>query len=447
MAIKKRPTSSAPFLNRESALKALGEHYIVGTDITRGGMYLLNIINSLIQDGNHIFERIPQEVLSGLSKGGRRNVQASVICRAKGSTDGSQHDRYLDSGYTVEQELIGHWAERDGCWSDTPEGDLTRTGRKHQSRYDGSEARIFYDGSDTVYKTINFLRYPSAERFLDRIAIHNTYFPETQLTVEAFGVRDFSDDASEFCVTVRQPFIQGKRPTEKQIEEGMAKRGLVSPPFGAGLFFTDGKGNTLITDVNKNNAVFTEKGNLQVFDCEAMLFDSFGGKYKIPKLKYSDAAVEEIRQSIDVVLPKSVSVREILPTIPEDKQPRLIHELTHTGRLEGLLEDGPWAYHAVQIDPEDPDKLLLSRSGALRLFFRMHDPVFEDGKKLSREEQQAVFEGRSFRRGNCNCHFDLDKGRIVEKKEILKLKLSHKHEVDMKEKNTETKRKGPAMTL
>ena len=384
MAIRKTAQAN-PFLDGESAIAALGT-YIDGTTTSRGGMYLLNVINSYIHEGERIFERIPQEVFGGLPGGGRRNVQASALIRAKRATDGPLHEDLLESGYTAEQELIGNWAERDGSWHDTPEADLISKGHRHRSRYDGSEARIFYNDKSHIYKTLDFSHYESIERGLDRIAIHNALFPEAQMFVAGFGIRDYAEDNDGFCVIIKQPFIKGKVPNKTQIQRSMKERGLKQCSFGAGLFYETPSSETLVTDIHPGNSALTDEGHIVVFDCEAMVNDipGFGGKYKIPELKSNPVSVNKIIDSINAVLPESIPLQNLLSTIPKEFASMVTNELETYGHLNGPLPFGNYNGYIIQKDPEKGGFVLAMSPGKLEQFFRIHIPVRENGENIDK---------------------------------------------------------------
>jgi len=280
---KKEPPTSAdfrdmllPFTHDESAIKALSS-FIDPKDntISREGMYILEITNNLISSKNgksfksNLYQRIPQEVFGGLSEGGRRNVEASLICRAETRADDKEQGKSLASGYTRIQEIIGKWAERDGCWSDTPDTDLLDRGMLHNKYNDGSEAHVFHDSKSKIYKTVDMTHFRDLPKMLDRITLHNATFPETALNIEGFGIREDATDNTGFVVTVSQPFVEGDVPTMEQITRCMEQRGYDKSPDSG--YFVSKLDNTAITDVTPVNSVITPEGNLLVFDCDAYL--------------------------------------------------------------------------------------------------------------------------------------------------------------------------------
>ena len=262
----------SPFIKDESGIEALRYYIRDDNQISRGGMYLLNILTNLIKhNGTNIYQRTPPEILGGLSESNRRNIQAALLCRGYDRTQPEELGEIQLSGYTKEQEIIGKWAERDGCWTDTPETDQLIAGRKHNSLIDGSEAMVFADGTEhKYYKTIVANRYEDIASFIDRITIHNATFPEAALTIEGFGQRETEDDHHGFEVIVSQKDCVGIKPTWEQVVNGMEERGYELASDGK--HFVSIYDNVAITDVNEKNSVWNEDGKvLLVFDCEARL--------------------------------------------------------------------------------------------------------------------------------------------------------------------------------
>ena len=326
------------FTQDESGVKALQSMFDGSNKIQREGMYLLEILNNVISNTNgteKVFQRIPQEVFGGLSEGGRRNVQASLIARSLQGTDKAQQGRIDQTGYTRIQQMIGHWAERDGSWSDTPEADLINKGYYHNPSDDGSEARIFdpEDGGSLI-KTIDFSHYSDFELMLDRIAIHNATFPEMAMTVRGFGMREDAEDNSGFVVIVSQPKAEGTVPTIDQIKDGMKQRFFNRSENG--FFWINGLDNIVVADIHDMNCVLSPEGRLLVFDCEAFL-----------KLFPVDSMKPEIYELSDL-LPnqngyfneekwKEILGDQYTAATAQDKS-EIIRELRRTGKVNGQIE-------------------------------------------------------------------------------------------------------------
>lgn len=327
-----------PFLDRESAIKALQEFIGNGTDISRASMYTLEIINNLISSNNgqqNLYQRIPPEIFGGLPEGGRRNVQASALARANVGADAEKSRTVRKSGYTEIQEIIGHWAERDGSWHDYPEHDLEKAGMRHGKDMDGSEARIFTNKkTKRVYKTIDFSHYNAFELMMDRIAIHNATFPETAMRVEGFGVRDDAIKVdSDFVVIISQPFVEGTTPTPEQIEDGMSVRGYDKTENG--FFFVSRLDNTAIADIHDENAVISPEGNLLVFDNEAFL-----KQFPVDPLSPERIPMNEFLPQKDGKFPTEPWNRllgEKALTTGNQEKSTILKQLRLTGKYNGLV--------------------------------------------------------------------------------------------------------------
>lgn len=373
-----------PFLNQESGIKALQS--FIGSDnlVTREGMYTLEILNNLIQSNygqSNLYQRIPPEVFGGCSEGGRRNVQASLLARAENRSDEPQSREICESGYTRLQEIIGRWAERDGSWHDYPDSDLKKKGMTHVKERDGSEAHIFVDKSNRVYKTIDCSHYNDFQLMLDRINIFNATFPETALRVEGFGLRDDAIiPSNDFVVIVSQPFVEGEKPTMKQIEEGMAARGY--DRTANGFFFVSRLDNTVISDVHDENAVVTSDGKLLVFDSEAFL-------------KYFKT---------ETIVPERVSIKDFMPSpstgkldsdawkkllgneynkYSEEQKSRIYREL----RLTGSCKE-PVNGHSVSLDK--PKKFFREGPGGKAVIYYEGDVLYGDPNAFKDEHVYTV---------------------------------------------------------
>lgn len=426
-----------PFREAENAIAAL-RAYIGPEDnrITRGGMYLLEIINQNAQHETQVSQRLPQTVFPGMPEGGRRHVAASALCRAEGRTDASQQDRILPSGYTRIQEVIGQWAERDGCWSETPEADQLRQGRTHRADLDGSEAHIYFDHGTKVYKTIDASHYITYEHLLDRISIHNAIFPETAMTVEGFGVREDAVDNTGFVVIISQPFVEGEAIADPAVvHEAMKARGFDLPDFAAGWFFVSEDGGLLLTDLHDNNCVLSPQGRVLVFDCEAALntMPTFHGTHRIPELRYTEQGVRKVRAEVDSLLPAVMDredlFRHLMPATEEDVR----EQLRKTGRYDGAVF-GAEGYgsenraYIIQNDPENPRQVLVSTPEKIGRMLRRCTPA-DDGTVFTEKELHRLSNGKGVTKGDTFYAFNLDKGRIDTMKQYqLKKKISSRKE-------------------
>lgn len=324
-----------PFADEESATRAI--QLFLGTDsaVSREAMYTIEIINNLIQSNNgksNLFQRIPPEVFGGMSKGGRRNVAASLICRASHGTGTAQQEGFpgreaAQAERERRQRLIEDFARKDGCWEDDPIANQISQGHRHEDDIDGAESKVFFDDKGLVFKVMNFKNAVDYERFLDRVSSHNATYPEALIHVEGFGRGEDGD----IVTVVRQPQIQGRKPTQTEIDEGMEQRGFNKIGDDVFSFYVSQLENIAISDLNDENCVITKEGNLIVFDCNAMLKtmrlretpEIFAFRDLLPGA-YDD------RAWIAILGPK-------YKDITEQEKSEIVKELRLTGKVNGLV--------------------------------------------------------------------------------------------------------------
>ena len=96
---------------------------------------------------------------------------------------------------------------------------------------------------------------------LDRISLHNAYFPETRLTVLGFG----KDSNNDFKIVVEQPFIKGERISDDEIAQFMEKMGfkLYNPRN-----WTFATPEIYLSDMHDENVIRSQSGNIFVIDCD-----------------------------------------------------------------------------------------------------------------------------------------------------------------------------------
>lgn len=79
-----------------------------------------------------------------------------------------------------------------------------------------------YDNGSFLLKTIGLDYFVLPIHALDRISLHNAYFPETKLDVIGFG----RDDSKEFKILASQPFIEGQKISDEEIYHFMKNIGF-----------------------------------------------------------------------------------------------------------------------------------------------------------------------------------------------------------------------------
>lgn len=125
---------------------------------------------------------------------------------------------------------------------------------------EGGEANV-YDHGATLVKTIGLDYFIQPILALDRISLHNTYFPETLLTVLGFG----RNKDGEFKIIVEQPFIEGEHVSDAEIAEFMS---LIGFTLRNPKNWTYSTPNIYLSDMHDENVIRSKSGNLFVIDCD-----------------------------------------------------------------------------------------------------------------------------------------------------------------------------------
>jgi hypothetical protein len=85
--------------------------------------------------------------------------------------------------------------------------------------YSGAES-VVYSNNDGKYviKVMSYFMSDTTLEFLNcRITLHNALFPENAYELIGFCY-DTREEGEEFCFVTKQPFIEGKEPTQQKID-------------------------------------------------------------------------------------------------------------------------------------------------------------------------------------------------------------------------------------
>lgn len=389
-------TDLSPYLDKESAILWLSQH-LHSNDVDIKTMYHLNIINNLIQNDKEIFRRIPQEVFGGLPEGGRKNVQASVLARAVSCSSGEAAQGIGASGYTRTQEVIGTWAEKDGCWHDYADSYALKQGAKFMTS--GSEANI-YDKKDFVYKINDITHYQTIDRLLDRIAIHNAIFPETRLEVDGFGMKDDAEDSLGYSVILKQKFIQGNEITDPETAFSSLTKRQLKPLNSSSWCFTTESGNVILHDFHNQNMVIADEGIVMHFDCEAALNTDqrTKGNYIIPKVEGSQESVAAIEKLLNDIAPREIPMNEFARLNPE---------------IAKDLQSGKRIEKPVSINGTSNKVLVsLSKEGTVLVVKPDTVNLMIQNKGITESEKTILSKGKSFIKNGKKYFFNIEKGRL-----------------------------------
>ena len=125
---------------------------------------------------------------------------------------------------------------------------------------EGGEAHVYYKGN-TLVKSIGLDYYILPVLALDRISLHNAYFPETRLNVLGFGRTSEGD----FQVIVEQPHIQGEQMTDEEIQQFAERMGFELRNPRNWTYTTP---EIYLSDLHDENVIKSVNGNVFVIDCD-----------------------------------------------------------------------------------------------------------------------------------------------------------------------------------
>ena len=236
---------------------------IVGEGFTPEGLHKLDHYAELFINGRIVYKRFSPFEQHGCAAGGETHVIASLLAGAEASADrdaapdGNNFKREQQRG-AQQAECIEGWARAVGCW--TERIDATLPQMLGEQIAEGGEAKV-YDHGATLVKSIGLDYFVQPILALDRISLHNAYFPETTLTVLGFG----RTADGEFKVIVEQPFVEGLHMSDEEIANYMSNMGfgLVNPRN-----WTYATPDIYLSDMHDENIIKSREGNIFVVDCD-----------------------------------------------------------------------------------------------------------------------------------------------------------------------------------
>lgn len=205
-----------------------------------------------IESGDAVFERFSQAEQDGLRKGGKLNVETSVILAESERANNENKPSTPES----QEQAIETFAKDNNVWMDNVEERLDAI--YGESIDSGQEAIVWYNEADgNVIKSQDTTQYENPQQKLDSITLQNTYFPEAPVTVLGYG----RDADGNFQVIVEQPFIEGTNATQQEIDAYLESKGFTKDDNG-----NFSNGDTIVEDIHTGNAIKTPEGNIVVID-------------------------------------------------------------------------------------------------------------------------------------------------------------------------------------
>jgi hypothetical protein len=259
---------------------------VIAEGFTPEGLLKLDSYAEQFISGRLVYQRFSPREQHGCAAGGTTNVIASLLAGAEVGTDTdvaqalsefererqrteqrepssllewpSRDGRRQSQQGAKQEAAIERWAKAVGLWTQNVEAQLAQTFGEQIA--EGGEAKV-YDHGATIVKSIGLDYFIQPIFALDRITLHNTYFPETRLFVIGFG----RDGNGEFKIIVEQPFIDGQLVSDEDISAYMRQMGFELKNLRNWTYATP---DIYLSDMHDENVILSAAGNIFVVDCD-----------------------------------------------------------------------------------------------------------------------------------------------------------------------------------
>lgn len=234
---------------------------IIENNYTPEGLIKLDTYASDFISGKLVYQRFSPQEQHGCATGGYANVVASIIAGAKIGTNTLPQElnefKRQQQRAATQAIHIEKWARAVNCWFENIDNKMTSL--LGEQIAEGGEAHVYDHGSTTV-KTIGLDYFIEPILALDRISLHNAYFPETKMTVLGFG----RNANNEFRILVEQPFIEGTHMSDDEIRIYAEKIGFTLKNARNWTYATP---DIYLSDMHDENVIRTKNG-VAVIDCD-----------------------------------------------------------------------------------------------------------------------------------------------------------------------------------
>ncbi len=221
-----------------------------------------NLLND-IENGRKRYKRFEflENQADDCKENNRRAIQASIILR--GSTDPSSTNQRLtklqrrkrdQEAIARQEQLIEQWARAEGIWFN----DLSDAIKDKQLLANHSSEAVVYYKDNMVTKIVALSHFLNPQLAIDRIVLHNIFFPATPIRIVGFGYDEGErffcnemNDNNTFRIVVEQPFVRGIKPTLEQIKTDIESFGFVQQKKPTS-FITD---YYIVSDLHEGNVI------------------------------------------------------------------------------------------------------------------------------------------------------------------------------------------------
>lgn len=240
-------------------------HSIINDGFTPDGLEKLERYAEKFITNELRFKRfLPQEQY-GCTKGGSTHVIATILSGAEIGSDCCSEAlsdfKKMCKRAEAQALIIEKWSKKVGLWFENV--DQAMSDFLGENIAEGGEAKV-YDNGVTLIKTIGLDYYILPNIALDRVTLHNAYFPETALEVIGFG----RDCDGAFKILVEQPYIKGRRMEDEQIELFAIKMGFDLKNRRNWTYATP---EIYLSDLHDENVLCSDSGTVYIIDCDIRL--------------------------------------------------------------------------------------------------------------------------------------------------------------------------------
>jgi len=235
---------------------------IIGEGFTDQGLAKLEYYAELFINQRIVYKRFSPFEQHGCTAGGSANVVATLLAGTDVAANigvskplSIKEERQRAA---TQESIIEAWAKKVNCWYN--DIDILFPQHFGSQIAEGGEAHVYQHGFNLI-KTIGLDYYLQPVLALDRIALHNAFFPETKLTVVGFGRMHNGD----FQVIAEQNHIQGSQMTDEEIAVFAQKMGFKSVNPKNWTFTTP---EIYLSDLHDENVIRSISGNIFVIDCD-----------------------------------------------------------------------------------------------------------------------------------------------------------------------------------
>jgi 8-oxo-dGTP pyrophosphatase MutT (NUDIX family) len=313
-----------------------------------------------IEEGIESLKRLSSAEEQGRLLGGRRNVEAAILLGTNAGA--SDQDKEPSERKIVQEKLLEEYARKEGFWIE----DLPQIDPKNFIDA-GIEAKVYRYDTNNVIKVNSILtQHEEPFEFLDRIALHNTIFPETRYELIGF----INNDMGEFSAVVKQPFIGATKGADREtVSKDMKLRGFED--MGGDMYINN---DYMVEDLHKGNVLISESGTLFYIDPIVRLNlkgEGYDGERELGKIEFpedskkKDAAYSKIKKAYQNNQISLDSFNSIIKGITKEEKTKYSDFILFNEKGQILLlkrsswEDdngGAWVIPGGHVDPGEDHK-------------------------------------------------------------------------------------------